>query len=363
MEDKKMPDNLSVRRRLALEIHRKLESDLVKEHPLRQLFWECTLRCNISCKHCGSDCKKTSSLKDMPIKDFMKVIDSITPHVNPNQTFIIFTGGEPLMRTDLESCGLELYRRGFPWGIVTNGLHLTRKRLDSLLAAGMHTTAISLDGMKEDHNWMRGHPDCFDRATEAIRMMAGEEELTFDVVTCVNKRTYLRLEEMKEYLIGLGVKAWRLFTIFPVGRAAEHPEFQLSSEELRGVMEFIKRTRKEGRIKVGYACEGFLGNYEGDVRSHFYTCRAGITVGSVLADGSISACASIRSNFSQGNIYTDDFWEVWSNRFQKFRDRKWMRTDDCAGCSHFRYCKGNGMHLRDENGKLLFCHYKRLQNK
>ncbi|KAA6348947.1 hypothetical protein EZS27_003658 [termite gut metagenome] len=100
--------------------------------------------------------------------------------------------------------------------------------------------------------------------------------------------------------------------------------------------------------------------YEGKVRNSFFSCNAGICIGSVLADGSISACPSIRSNFCQGNIYQDDFWEVWTNRFQLFRDRTWMKNGQCSGCKFFRYCEGNGMHLRNDNGDLLFCHHKRI---
>ena len=39
-------------------------------HPLRQLFWECTLNCNLSCLHCGSDCKKEARMSEMPLADF-----------------------------------------------------------------------------------------------------------------------------------------------------------------------------------------------------------------------------------------------------------------------------------------------------
>ncbi|MEG0454489.1 MAG: SPASM domain-containing protein, partial [Bacteroides sp.] len=76
--------------------------------------------------------------------------------------------------------------------------------------------------------------------------------------------------------------------------------------------------------------------------------------------GAISACPSIRSNFKQGNIYEDDFMDVWENRFAPFRNREWMRKGDCADCNFFRYCEGNGMHLRNETGDLLFCHQKRI---
>lgn len=246
-------------------------------------------------------------------------------------------------------------------GMVTNGLYMTRERFRRLLASGLHTATVSLDGFAADHNWMRGNPQSFERAVEAIKMMAEEPGFVFDVVTCVNKHSYMRLEEMKEFLLSLGVKRWRLFTVFPVGRAAKDPELQLSNRDFRGVMEFIKRTRKEGRIKTAYGCEGFLGNYEGDVRDHFFHCQAGVSVGSVLVDGAISACPSIRADYHQGNIYKDDFMEVWNNKYQPYRDREWMRKGECADCEFFRYCKGNGMHLRDGKGDLLFCHYKRLQ--
>ena len=105
----------------------------------------------------------------------------------------------------------------------------------------------------------------------------------------------------------------------------------------------------------------FLGNYEAEVRDTFFACRAGISVGSVLIDGAISACPSIRADYHQGNIYENDFMEVWNHRFKPYRDREWMKKDECADCKYFRFCKGNGMHLRDENGDLLFCHLKRLQ--
>ncbi|MBP5757925.1 MAG: SPASM domain-containing protein, partial [Bacteroidales bacterium] len=118
---------------------------------------------------------------------------------------------------------------------------------------------------------------------------------------------------------------------------------------------------QEGRIHASYGCEGFLGKYEGQVRDYIYQCHAGVTVASVLIDGSISACTSIRGKYYQGNIYKDNFWDVWQNRFQPYRDRSWMRKDQCADCKMFRYCEGNGMHLRDEEGNLMVCHLKRIE--
>ncbi len=355
---------LSLRKKIVLEADRLLHKDKAKEHPLRQLFWECTQRCNISCLHCGSDCKHVASTPDMPAQDFLRVIDGIKPHVDSHKVSIIITGGEPLVRKDLEAVGLELYKREFPWGIVTNGLLLDARRIESLRQAGLHALTISLDGQKDDHNWLRGHPQSYDRAINAISLMAKVPDVKWDIVTCVHQRNLPHLQAMYDMLSDIGVRNWRLFTIFPVGRAAQHPELQLTPEQYRSLLDTIKRWRAQnGGIHVSYCCEGFLGRYEGEVRDYFYRCDAGISVASIRIDGSISGCLSIRSHLDQGNIYRDDFWEVWQQKFEPVRDREWMRQGQCADCSFFRYCKGNGMHLRAQDGTLLGCNLHRLQGK
>ncbi len=351
---------ISIRQRIALELHRQLVKDMQEKHPLRQLFWESTLRCNMKCRHCGSDCKVSAVHPDMPFEDFRNVLVRIKEKYDSHKIMVIVSGGEPLMRDDLLKCGREIYDLEFPWGMVSNGRLMTPKKIDQLLASGLHSATISLDGFEDQHNWMRGVPDGFKYASQAVEILAKEPSIMFDVVTCANNRNYDSLEQFKEYLISLGLKSWRIFTVFPVGRAAHDPELQLSKERFRGLMEFIRKTRKEGRIKVSYGCEGFLGEFEGEVRDHLYTCQAGTSIASVLIDGSISACGSIRADYHQGNIYRDDFIDVWENRFQPYRDRSWMKKDKCGDCKWFRYCEGNGMHLRDDDGNLILCHYERI---
>ena len=63
---------LDFKKRMALEMARVIRNNNIMNHPLRQLFWECTLRCNMHCRHCGSDCKKIMEQKDMPKEDFLQ---------------------------------------------------------------------------------------------------------------------------------------------------------------------------------------------------------------------------------------------------------------------------------------------------
>ena len=350
---------MNLSKRLKLELNRAVQKQKAAEHELRQLFWECTLRCNLNCRHCGSDCRMLSEQNDMPLADFLKVLDEIKTHQDPSRVMVITTGGEPTMRRDLARCGLEISKRGYVWGMVSNGMLLTPERLNEYVENGLQSIGMSFDGFEDDHNWMRGNTSSYKNALVAIEAMKQHPDLTWDVITCVNKKNIKYLPEFRDFLISLGITRWRLFTVFPSGRAVNEPDLQLSNEQFVEMLEFIKQTRLEGKICAEYGCDGFLGDYEGEVRNHYYSCNAGISIASVLADGSISGCLSIRSDYHQGNIYNDSFWEVWQNRFQVYRNRKWMKNGQCADCKMWRYCQGNGMHLRDGDGKLQVCQYQK----
>ena len=88
------PIPLTFKKKLALELWRKREQNMLQEHPLQQLFWECTLRCNLHCRHCGSDCKSVAAQADMPKEDFLRVLDSIAARTAPHQVFVIISGDD-----------------------------------------------------------------------------------------------------------------------------------------------------------------------------------------------------------------------------------------------------------------------------
>lgn len=297
----------------------------------------------------------------MPLEDFLHVLDTeVTPNVDPARVLIIFSGGEVLVRDDLERAGEEVTRRGYRWGMVTNGMALTPKRFEALLKAGLSSVSVSFDGFEPIHNTIRQSPLSYERALSALRLIR-DSGIAYDAITCVTPELVDRLDEWKELLISEGIKSWRIFSIFPAGRAKRDDKLHLSAEDFRRVMEFIRNTRREGRINLNYACEGFLGGYESEVRDHFYMCAAGVNVASIRVNGDISGCTSVRANYTQGNIYTDSFWGVWQSRFEKFRNREWAKTDECKDCKAWQFCEGGGMHLRDDEGKLMYCHYKMLK--
>lgn len=347
---------LTIKQRLVRRVFAQYAKTQAELYPLTYLFWECTLRCNLNCIHCGSDCKKESHIKDMPVEDFTKILKEISSKYKPGDVMIVLTGGEPLMRKDLEECGKQITASGFPWGMVTNGLMLTQERFDSLVKSGLRAITLSMDGLEENHNWMRGSNKSFAGVEKALKIISANKNVVHDVVTCVNKRNLPELEKIRQKLISAGVKAWRLFTIAPIGRAVDYDDLHLNGSEIKTLFEYIRQCRTDPKIKTSFSCEAYAGDYDHEIRDGLFFCRAGINIGSVLADGSVSACPNNNHSFVQGNIYNESFLSIWENKFKSMRNRKWMKNGICKTCKDYKYCNGGAMHLRENcEGTALRC--------
>lgn len=356
--------NITLKKRLALDLFSHRREMIVSQHTLSCLIWECTRGCDVSCSHNYHNTNNENAIvPDMPVDDFLRVIDSLTPYVSPNNTMVVIAGGEPLLRHDIEECGWELYKRGYPWGIITNGHLMTPQRLDSLIESGLSAVTVSLDGLEDRHNEVRGNINSFRKVIDTLHLLAERRKnLAYDVVTCVTSGNIDELDDVKELLMWAGVENWKIRMVIPQKGNGKDNELQLSPHQFKVLLEYIKYIRQEGFMRVSYGCEGFLGDYETEVRDGFYFCRAGVNIASILTDGSISSCPGLGTRFIQGNIYKDNFVDVWENKFKLHRDREWTKTGECAECKYYNHCLGNGLHLRNDDGNLNFCHIKYIMD-
>ena len=256
------------------------------------------------------------------------------------------------MRRDLPQIIEHITDMGFPVGIVSNGFAMTPEKFTNLVKSGLKTLTISLDGLEEEHNRLRKNPLSYKHAYTALKNAAAYVQLTqgktgfvFDVVTCVHPGNIATLEQIRDSLISVGVNHWRLFSVFPSGRADDR-RFNLSPEQFVRLMDFIENERKKGIIDVSYSCEGWLGRYEAKVRPSYYFCRAGITNAGIFADGRVGGCISIRAkDFIVGNLHEQSFMDIWENNFEIYRNRQWTKKGKCKDCESYKYCQGNGLHL------------------
>jgi radical SAM enzyme (rSAM/lipoprotein system) len=329
-------------------------------HDLTYLFFELTQRCNLACRHCGSDCAADASMPDLPAQSVIDVLKGIRQHHDPARITVALTGGEPLLYPGFFELGRAITALGFPWGMVTNGWAWTPEKVEAARRAGMRTITVSLDGPPETHDWLRGREGSYARAAEALQWLTAAPWIQkLDVVTCVHRRNLDQLDELRALLAELGVAHWRLFTVSPIGRAVGDPDLRLDKADFQRLMAWTASRRETPGPAVSYSESGYLGACDTTVRTQPFFCRAGVNVAGIMADGAILACPNIDRRFAQGNIRDDDFCEVWETRYRAFRDRSWMRNGECVGCKDWGVCQGNSFHLRDAGtGQTRICYLK-----
>jgi MoaA/NifB/PqqE/SkfB family radical SAM enzyme len=127
---------------------------------------EITRRCNARCDFC----RYWTTQREARLLDYVPVVRKLKP------TVVMFTGGEPLLRRDLERLIRDV-RQAYPTiflGLVTNGALLTVERGLSVWNAGLDQLAVSLDYLDERHDQARGIPGLTRRILDTLPRLVAE---------------------------------------------------------------------------------------------------------------------------------------------------------------------------------------------
>jgi radical SAM protein with 4Fe4S-binding SPASM domain len=321
------------------------------QHELLYLFLEITRACNLSCRHCGSDCGATFGGPVLSEKSWHAIVQAVCSRFSRDLLFVI-TGGEPLLCPFLAGLGAAISARGRRWGMVTNGWALDATNLPALVDAGLSSITVSLDGDEETHGWLRSNPRAYTRALQAIDLIAASAVPWKDVVTCVFPGNLTRLDAVAATLLERGIHRWRLFRILPRGRARNRPELVLSAAQSGQLLQWIAQRRptlRRAGLTVDFSCEEWL-PYPLDrkVRTEPFFCRAGVNIASILCTGDVTGCPNNAPAFSVGNVLTRDFASLWAEGFGLYRDRAWMRQEECGECRNFKHCRGGSIHAWED---------------
>ena len=265
-----------------------------------------TPQCPCNCWHCSfSDRSKDEVLTLEQLKE------SIADAQHLGSSVIGFTGGEPLMRTDLEEIIAAVDERSMPI-MFTTGYQLTIERVRRLKEAGLEIPVISLDHYRaEKHDDGRRTKGIFEYAVNAIRMF--KEEGFYVAVSFVPNKELVddrkELYKVIEFFRELGINDMRLTSPILSGHLTARPEEKLTAENVATIFEVQKFCSKTPGYPGVFAYDFF----ESEL---YYGCGAGYNYMFIDSQGNLCPCDFTMISF--GNILEKPLPDIWKETHQHF---------------------------------------------
>jgi radical SAM protein with 4Fe4S-binding SPASM domain len=324
------------------------------------VVYNCTARCNLHCLHCYSNSNANQQDAELDTNQAKKLLADA---VEINAPVVLFSGGEPLLRSDLFELSAEANRLGLRTVLSTNGTLIDEPAAEKLKTAGLSYIGISLDGAEPFHDRFRRKKGAFKAALKGIEncQKAG---LRTGLRFTITKSNVLQIPLVFD--IALENKIGRLcfYHLIRCGRATEIESEVLTPEQTRNVIDTILQKTEENAAKnlvdevltVGNHADGpyLLVKMQNERRDGFENARrlllanGGNRIGEGIVcvgwDGSVYADQFWR-NYSLGNVMQKSFSKIWNNADEpvlaKLRDKDKFAAKRCRVCKWFALCKGN----------------------
>lgn len=184
----------------------------------RNVYWEMTQACDLDCQHCRASAQPARHPGELTTAEGKALIDS----VKELGSMLIFTGGDPMKRSDLFELMQYARDEHVPIAITPSTTPtLTKEVVDRFADIGISALGVSLDGPTAAiHDAFRKVAGTFERSQQALRW-ARERDIPVQINTTVTTFTLPHLPEMFRLLCeqhAPPVKRWSLFQLVPVGR-------------------------------------------------------------------------------------------------------------------------------------------------
>jgi radical SAM protein with 4Fe4S-binding SPASM domain len=301
-----------------------------------------TYRCDNRCRFCYAGCgdseaaERAFGTRELDTAGFKRIIDIFRDEAKI--PFFSFTGGEPLIRSDIEELSAYAVSRGLRVNLVTNGRLATPTRAASLLAAGLATAQVSLEAPEPAmHDALCGAPGAFDETVAGIcaMMAAGVSVQTNSTLTKVNRDALL---ELPAFVAGLGVRRMSMNLFIPVGSGATATDLFVPYSETGAFVDEARKRAHEAGVEFFWYSPTPMCLYNPIARGlGNKSCAACDGLLSVSPSGDVLPCSSWPEPV--GNLIGDGFDAVWFSKKAAWFKEKRYAPAECRACSSFTACQ------------------------
>ena len=344
----------TVSKRLTYKSEEKIPKALVesKRKPIPVVVWNITSKCNLKCVHCYANADGVSEFERA--SSFIDDLSSIKIPV------LLISGGEPLMHKNIYEILEYAKSRGIQVALSTNGTLIDEEVAGRLKEIGVDYVGVSLDGMKETHDFFRGVKGAFEKAVEGL-LNARDAGILTGVRFTLTKYNLRDVESLLNFVVENEIPRFCLYHLVPSGRADF--SIDITKNERRKIMEWLfykaleLRDSKEKTeiLTVDNPADGvffYLKLKEIDEKLaeeafEFLKYRGGDNSGFRLA--CVDFHGDVHPNqfwfdYTVGNVFKEKFSEIWLNPrdelLVKLREKEKYLRGRCGKCEFKEVCGG-----------------------
>ena len=293
------------------------------------LLAEITYACPLHCVFCYNPVDYTQHGQELTTQEWIKVLRDARA---AGSVQCGFSGGEPLVRDDLEELVAEAHKLGFYTNLLTSGIGFTAERAKALKAAGLDHVQLSFQDSTRELNDFLSHTKTFALKQKAAELI--QKNGWPMVLNCVIHRLNIDyIEKIIELAVDLGAEYLEL------ANSQYYSWAQLNRDGLmpsREQLERAERVTNEYREKLGDKLRIFF------VVPDYYETRPkkcmngwGNIFLTITPDGSALPChtAKMIKQLEFPNVKNMSVKDIWyeSEAFNKYRGDAWMK-EPCRSC-------------------------------
>jgi len=295
---------------------------------------ETTFRCNLRCAHCYVNEPAGSAevaARELPLARILELIDEVA---DAGCLFLLFTGGEVLVRPDFSRMYLHAIRRGLLVTVFTNGTLVTEAVADLLDEYRPDAVEISLYGMtRATYERVTQVPGSYDKCITGIRRLVSRG-IPVRLKTMALTWNRHEVAAMEEYArdLGLPFRFDSLLNPRVDCGANRNGELQLSPEQSIALdLDDPERMRE-----LRAFCEQFTRPDVERGSEQVYNCGAGQRSFTIDPYGRLQMCQLSRK--ASFDVRHQSFARGWNDYFPELRARKWQSNSVCRRCSLLSLC-------------------------
>ena len=318
-----------------------------------------TRRCNLKCEHCYLDAgARLHGEDELSTVEVQTILDDIA--ALSDETMVVLTGGEPMLRPDINHLARHASGLGLMVVVGTNGTLLDEERVSEFKEAGVRGVGISLDSLDPAyHDGFRGLPGAWDKAMRSMDACR-RGGLGFQIHFSVFDDNAHELDDMIAFAKSVGALTLNVFFLVCTGRGEKVTN--ISHETYEKVLRKVTQAAYEEQdLIIRAKCAPHFKRMAMELDpswpitlAHGYEaggCLAGTRYCRVTPEGEITPCPYMEN--TAGSARDQGFAEVWRNAplFTALRNPK--LEGRCGECEYRMICGGCRARPQARSGELM----------